>query len=92
MAVKRNGVATVEKCPDAPPPAYVPSVPGDLEWCSRVDARVRFFKRNGQTRVQVSLDGGISYEGATIFEAAEQCQQRLTRRLTNTGVIRVPRG
>jgi len=90
VAVKRNGVATVEKCPESSP--FRPEPVDHLAWCQKVHARIRFFERSGQDRVQVSLDGGISYEGSTLAEAAEQCRQRLLRRMTNTGVIRVPRG
>lgn len=64
--------------------------PGSVQWFERWSASIRYFRRGRIQRVRVSLDGGINYEGATVEEASQLCDERLRRRMINTGsMVRV---
>jgi hypothetical protein len=58
-----------------------------LEWCTHRNAQVRWFtrQRNGERRVRVTLANGVTYEGATLAEAAGACEERLNRMVRQTG-------
>ena len=56
-------------------------LPGSIEWCIKWQVRVAFFDFMGRDRVKITIPGAgsICYEGATIEEAANLCEDRLQR-------------
>lgn len=59
-----------------------------LAWCETHRAKVSWYERaSGQVRVRCNLDGGISYEGATLAEVVTLCEARLTRKRERFGRV-----
>ena len=85
-ATRRNGATTVEKSNQT----SATLEPGSPEWCRKFSASIRYFEWKSQHRVKVSVDG-YSFEGSTVEEAAQLCDERLQRFQANTGRVLRPR-